>query len=297
MTDHAPTSSPTRPPAGSPAGPPTRPPALQANLADPRYTQRDRREILRVLRRLVTDQVPVLLVGAGEGDVLHTTVLDVAADERSVFLEWGPDDETTERFIEGGVAVSCQAEVDRVRLHFAIVPTLGRLQYRKVLRAPVPELVLRVQRREYYRLSIVPADGVVCTLLLPHPDGVARPTDAELVDLSGGGLAFRVPLPLGAQLRPHVELTGGTLTFANADALAARLRVRNLTKITDETGNATVRVGAQFLDLRVGHIAQVQRFIGFIERRRRDEDRRRADLEARAEEQRAALRKLGRDLR
>ena len=281
MTDHAPTLL----------------PAVQANLADPRYTQRDRREILRVLRRLVADQVPVLLVGAGEGDVLHTTLLDVAADERSLFFEWGPDDETTERLIEDGVAVSCQAEVDQVRLHFAIEPTVGRLQYRKVLRAPLPELMFRVQRREYYRLPIVATDGVVCTLLLPHPDGASRPTGVELVNLSGGGLAFRVPLPLGAQLRLHVELSGGTLTFANAGVLATRLRVRNLTKVTDESGNATVRVGAQFLDLRVGHIAQVQRFIGFIERRRRDEERRRADLEARAEEQRAALRKLGRELR
>ena len=281
MTDHAPTLL----------------PAVQANLADPRYTQRDRREIVRVLRRLVANQVPVLLVGAGEGDVLHTTLLDLAADERSLFFEWGPDDEATQRLIEDGVAVSCQAEVDQVRLHFAIEPTLGRLHYRKVLRARVPELMFRVQRREYYRLPIVPADGVVCTVLLPYPDGTSRPTDVELVELSGGGLAFSVPLSLGAQLRLHVELSGGTLTYANAGALATRLRVRNLTKIVDENAHATVRVGAQLLDLRVGHIAQVQRFIGVIERRRRDEERRRADLEARAEEQRAALRKLGRALR
>ena len=150
MTDHAPTLL----------------PAVQANLADPRYTQRDRREIVRVLRRLVANQVPVLLVGAGEGDVLHTTLLDLAADERSLFFEWGPDDEATQRLIEDGVAVSCQAEVDQVRLHFAIEPTLGRLHYRKVLRARVPELMFRVQRREYYRLPIVPADGVACTVLL-----------------------------------------------------------------------------------------------------------------------------------
>ena len=261
--------------------------------ADPRYTQRDRGEIRRMLRRLSTEQTPVLMVGGGEGDVLHTTVLDLSDDERSLFLEWGPDDATSERVIGAGT-VSCQAEVDQVRLHFAIVPTVGRLQYRKVFRATVPELVFRVQRREYYRLPIDGADGVVCALVLPHPDGQARSTVVPLVDLSGGGLSFRVPLPIGAQLRLHVELARCTLTLADAGGLSTRVAVRNLTKVTEDDGTAWVRVGAQFLDLRVGHIAQVQRFIGFIERARREQERRRTELAARAEEQLAALRKLGR---
>jgi c-di-GMP-binding flagellar brake protein YcgR len=177
--------------------------------------------------------------------------------------------------------VSCQAELDNVRLHFVLEPTAGRLRYSKVFAARVPDLMIRVQRREYYRLAIEPADGVRCTLLLPQPGGAAKETEVELVDLSGGGMAFRVPLALGAQLRLHVELPGCTLTLADAGALGTRVRIRNLMKHLDADGVAWVRAGAQFLDLRVGHIAQVQRLIGAIERRRRDEERRRAELEAR----------------
>ena len=262
-----------------------------ANLpTDPRFVQRDHREILRLVKRLITEELATLLSFGAEGDVIHTRLLDLSDDGRSVFAEWGPDDAVSQRVIDAG-PVSCQAEIDNVRLHFVLEPKAGRLRYEKVFVARLPDLVFRVQRREYFRLPIRPQDRVVCSLVLPRPDGTTRTADVQLVDLSGGGMALCVAMALGAQLRLHVELAGCTLDLADAGTLPTRLRIRNLSKVAVDDGEAWIRVGAQFLDLRVGHIAQVQRFIGHIERRRRDEERRRAELEARTAAARAAHRR------
>ena len=267
-------------PAGAPAHAMTdtsRPAA--APPADDRFVRRDRREILGVLRRLAAEEVAVLVTFGGEGDALHTRVVEVAGDGRAFVLEWGPDDHVSQRVIDAGT-VSCQAELDNVRLHFAIEPTPGRHRYLKAFAARVPDVVLRVQRREYYRLAIGPDDGVACSLVLPHPGGESLPTAVALIDLSGGGMAARVPMAAGARLRLHTELTGCRLTLADAGVLDTRVRVRNLTRTADAQGQPWVRVGCQFLDLRVGHVAQLQRLIGDIERRRRADERRRAEREA-----------------
>lgn len=263
-------------------------PATIAN-ADPRLVQRDHREIVLAMRRLVREDVPVLLSYGGEGDVVHTRVLDVAADGRSMFLEWGPDDTVSQLVLDAG-AVPCQAELDNVRLHFAIEPALGRVEYLKAFAAKVPDLMMRVQRREYYRLAIEPDDGVGCTVELRRPDGSTREAEVTLVDLSGGGMSFRLPLVLGAQLRLHAELLVTKLALADAGELETRVRIRNLARFQGDEGQSWVRAGCQFLDLRVGHIATVQRVIGHIERQRRAEERQKAELDARQDAQRRARR-------
>ena len=255
--------------------------AVAAPPPDPRFVQRDPREIRTMIARLGVEERPLLVSFGGEGDVIHSQALGLSDDGRSVFLEWGPDDDTSRQVIDART-VSCQAELDSVRLHFALELRAGRLEYRKVFVARLPDLVFRVQRREYYRLPVEPTDGVVCRIALPQPGGPPRDAGVVVADLSGGGMAVRVPMALGAQLRLHVELGGCVLTLAEAGPLQTRVRVRNLARVVDDQGQAWVRVGLQFLDLRVGHIGQVQRFLGQVERRRRDEARAAAGREAAA---------------
>jgi flagellar brake protein len=260
--------------------------------ADPRFVQRDHREIVVTMRRLRDEEVPVLISYGAEGDVVHSRVIEVAGDGRTMSLEWGPDDATSAHVLDAGT-VACQAELDNVRLHFAVEPSLGRVQYLKAFAAKVPDLMMRVQRREYYRLLIEPPDGVMCTIELRRPDGSMRDVEVALVDLSGGGMSFKLPLVLGAQLRLHAELIVPRLALADAGELSTRVRVRNLARHQADDGQSWVRAGCQFLDLRVGHIAAVQRFIGHIERQRRADERQRAEREAR----RAALERAGRGRR
>lgn len=248
--------------------------------ADPRLVQRDHREIVVAMRRLLAEETPVLISYGAEGDVVHSRVVQVAGDGRSLALEWGPDDATSQHVLDAGT-VACQAELDNVRLHFVLEPSVGRVQYLKAFAGKVPDLMMRVQRREYYRLLIEPQDGVSCTVELRRPDSTTRDAEVALVDLSGGGMSFKLPLVLGAQLRLQAELVVGRLALADAGELSTRVRVRNLARQQGDDGQSWVRAGCQFLDLRVGHIAAVQRFIGHIERRRRAEERQLAELEAR----------------
>lgn len=263
--------------------------ALDPTTADPRFVQRDHREIVLALRRLEREQTPVLFSFGGEGDVVHTRVIEVAADGRTMAFEWGQTDEQSQQVLDAGT-VAVQAELDNVRLHFAVEPSLGRVQYLKAFTSRVPDLMMRVQRREYYRLTIEPDDGVECVVELRHPDGSPRPAPASIVDLSGGGMSFRLPLLLGAQLRLQAELAVPRLELPGAGELSTRVRIRNLFRSHGDDGQSWVRAGCEFLDLRVGHIAQVQRFIGHIERARRAEERERAERQARLDAAERALR-------
>ena len=231
--------------------------------------QRDPGEILRVLNRLAGDRLPVQAELGDDGAVVHTRVLGLASDGRTVFLEWDADQ--GERLVRG-VRVWCEAAIDHARVRFDIEPRAGEFQRTRAVRSRVPDVVVKLQRREYYRLGIGPDDGVACSLLLPHPGGQPKATDVEVVDLSGTGMAFVVPLALGAQLRMRVELGGCTIALPELGELHPTVRVRGLRKV-DGQGAAPVRVGCEFDGMRVEEVGLVQRFIARVERGRREQAR------------------------
>ena len=81
-----------------------------------------------------------------------------------------------------------------------------------------------------------------------------------------------VVLPNGPwALRLHVELRECLLAMGDMGALQARAMVRNLVKLTGADGKPFVRMGCEFLGLRDGEIALLQRFVGQVQRRQREQ--------------------------
>lgn len=237
---------------------------------DERFTVRDPGQIATTLTKLATEEVPVTCSYGPEGDVAHSKVLAVSSDRRTVFLEMTGDDAVDAAVAAGG-PVSCQAALANIRVEFVVEPVVGRLHYSKVFAAPAPSFLIRVQRREYYRMNMDGTDGPSCELALPRMDRTDPLVDVRVVDLSGGGMA--VVLPNGPwALRLHVELRECLLAVGDIGALQARALVRNLVKLTGADGRPFVRMGCEFLGLRDGEIALLQRYVSQVQRRQREQE-------------------------
>ena len=237
-----------------------------------KYVLRDAREILAVLRNLVGARALVSARLAPGNESVLSTLVEVAEDGSSLLLDGSADALQNQR-MERADALDCVTQLDKVRIQFLLRgQRLVEDGGSPGLRAPPPEALLRLQRREFYRLQTPLSHAVTCTLALPQADGSRRNTELRILDISGGGVAIAVP-PVGVPFEQGTEFANCLLNLPDGPPIPARLIVRNLFRITNRSGAELLRAGCEFADMPRGAEDAIQRYILKVERERNARDR------------------------
>ena len=237
-----------------------------------KYVLRDAREILAVLRNLVGARALVSARLAPGNESVLSTLVEVAEDGSSLLLDGSADALQNQR-MEHADALDCVTQLDKVRIQFLLkgarlVDEGGSPGFRCAL----PDSLLRLQRREFYRLQTPLSHSVSCTLALPQADGSRRNTELRILDISGGGVAIAVP-PVGVPFEQGTEFANCLLNLPDGPPIPARLIVRNLFRITNRSGVEVLRAGCEFADMPRGAEDAIQRYILKVERERNARDR------------------------
>lgn len=237
-----------------------------------KYLLRDRREIVAILKHIVAARA---LVSArlAPGRESYLSAL-IAADEREagVLLDASADPAQNERILRAE-ALDCVTQLDKVRIQFMLKnPRLVDEGGSPGFRCDLPDSLLRLQRREFYRLQTPVSHAVSCTIALPQADGSRRSTELRILDISGGGVAIAVP-PVGVRFEPGIEFANCLLKLPETAPIPSRLIVRNLFRITKRSGAELLRAGCQFADMPRGAEDAIQRYILRVERERNARER------------------------
>jgi len=221
-------------------------------------------EIRFVLRELI-ENVSQITVFFNEGkDLLLTTL--ATFDDDGLILDMGASSEMNRRAQEVD-KLFCIATLNKVKIQF-ILKGLQRTEYegRPAFRAAYPETLLRLQRREYYRLTMPVSRPLNCTIPLPGRSGEA--VSVNLVDISAGGLALVAP-PAGVRFEPGDEFPDCRIELPDIGTVMATLKVRSLFELTLRSGNVLKRSGCEFIKLPGPMMTLIQRYIIKVERERK----------------------------
>lgn len=203
------------------------------------------------------------------------TALIEADEQRGILLDASPDPLLNTRIAHAG-ALDCVTQLERVRIqfilrHHVLVSEDGKAG----VRAPFPDTVLRLQRREFYRLQTQPAPSsrrAVCRVALPLDGGRTREVELDIIDIGCGGVAIAVP-PRGVVLDQGAQFEASTLILPDTPPITARLIVRNFFRITRRNGVELLRIGCAFADLPRGASEAIQRYVLNTERARNARER------------------------
>jgi flagellar brake protein len=224
-----------------------------------------RREIIALLRA-IADQKQEVRVAARDGGAVYTTsLLDVDGDADTVLID-RPLDPDYERALLAG-DVSFETSLDKIRIFFGSDSLHAALHDGKpALRMSVPTSLVRLQRREYYRMATPLTNPVRVTIPLP-PELGGGVHVFPLADISVGGIAildnqFVLGEPIG---RDYAECR---IELPDLGNITTGLQVRNMLDMTLLNSKPNRRLGCQFLDMGRGAAAAVQRYITKLERER-----------------------------
>lgn len=232
-----------------------------------RYLVRDPLDIRQILRTLRERRAMVTAFLDGSSDSFLTAVLGISADGAELVLDSCNDEKMNLR-AAAAERIICITQLDSVKIQFP-VSRIERHPFEghPALCAPVPELLLRLQRREYFRLAAPASHALTCTIPIADPAGLVTSYLARVVDISGGGVAVMVP-PAGVAFAPEMSFPDCHIVLPDAGPVHATLTVRNLFRLTNRQGIAMLRAGCQFTDLPETMNTLINRYILKVERAR-----------------------------
>lgn len=234
-----------------------------------KYLLHSRSEIIFVLRA-VLQKGSLITVYFDQGrSFLLTALVDLDAERGTLTFDMGSDEEMNNRALKADRFV-LTTSLDKVKVQFSLKRLeLSKHGNRPALRSTIPESVLRLQRREYYRLTTPIATPVRCKLAVTKPDGATVPMDLPLLDISGGGIGLMVKPEHKEDFKVDTVFRDCRIELPEEGVLVCNLIVRNAFDVTTKSGNQHVRVGCEYEDLPGTRLTMVQRYITRIERERK----------------------------
>jgi flagellar brake protein len=230
------------------------------------YALRAPREIAQVLRALVEARALISAALVPGGHSCPTALLAVH-DDGSLILD-GNRREAMNRRMAAASRLMCSTQMDLVPIRFRLHrPTRITHDGYPAFVVPWPDTLLRLQRREMYRLQVSPAAPVTV-----HIDDHGDAPDATLgglrvLDISGGGVAVSVPDGDERRFSPHSRVSPCLLRLAEGEPLPVTLEVTHIARY-EVRGMPHWRAGCRFIDLSPASEQRILQYIFQVERQR-----------------------------
>lgn len=192
-----------------------------------------------------------------------TILLGVSAKDGLIYFDMGGSNETNQAFLNADQSTFV-ALVEGVRIQFATGKCHEtKLHGERTFAAPLPKRMLRLQRRELFRLPLPTTRPYTCCIRRGDPQEELIP----LHDISIGGIGFLSMTPLDYSQLDRLE--NCWIDLHESGMINTALEVRYLFSSESRTGKPLWHMGCQFIDLSPADETLIQRFMARIEAERR----------------------------
>lgn len=245
------------------------PPGSDAASADQgRYLIYSRPEIAAILGTLArTGSMVTAYFGSGN-DFILTSIAAVRPEQNKVFVDYGADADANLRALQAR-KINFVAAQERIRIQFAAESLRqARIDGRDVFSMALPATLLRLQRREYFRIATPLTRPLLCAIA-PQAASLSAPAEVTIVDISCGGIAI-IDSSVQATIDRGARFRGCRILLPELGEVTAEIVVRSTFEVTFRNGVKHRRAGCEFIDMRERDRSLIQRFISKLERERKD---------------------------
>lgn len=238
-------------------------PATPAEDESP-YTLHARMDIMAVLRDVARSRSLVTVhFGAGH-EALLTPLLGVDPKAGELVFDCSGS-ETMNSSVLKARKLLYYGLHDKVRIRFNTGPArLAQWQDRSAFAVPLPESMLRLQRRELYRVPAPVTRPVRCIIPVEETDRM-RHVEMRLHDISQGGVAL-VSQPGDFRFEPGMSFPNCRIVLpdaGNAVVMLEVVHVREEKLLNDKT---VLRIGCKFVRPSMAALSLIQKQMMKLER-------------------------------
>ena len=214
-------------------------------------------EILYTLRSMMKSNVLTTLTFDNSDGFILTTIIDIDLKHRELIFDYGTDGASNRCALRAN-KFNVFTLLNRVEIQF-VCHDIEKIKYegKNAFRVRIPECLLRLQKREHYRIDMPTNRLLKCKVPLPEGDYA----EVLLQNISRGGMAVldpdhRVDFESGADYR------GCLLDLPSIGTIKLNLQVKSVSEITQRGGIKCLRAGLQFDDdTEEKTLSMIQRYV------------------------------------
>lgn len=231
-----------------------------------KYLLHSRGEIIQKLRMLAKDKCLISAHFNAGQDSLITAVIDVLKEKELLALDYGSNEKVNEKLLKADRIVF-KTQHHGITAQFSAKNIIkAKLKGQPVFAVPLPEDLLWVQRREYYRIRVPLGIPIECH----HTDDNGETRVHTVIDISSGGVALSDP-----DYHFDLEDAAGTvlqncrIVLPEYGEGLVSLEIRNQLPLKFDDPGAGQRIGCSFVSIGADFEANIQRYIHHIEAQRK----------------------------
>ncbi len=222
-------------------------PALSAE--EEQWMIYNQKQIIQVLNELAKGH-DKLKVSFGD-DVYVTTIVFVDAAHQAVYFDVGLDDDFNRRLISSKRVLFSKEEGVKIKWT-SLELSLAQLKDGKAIKISLPKSLMRMQRREFFRLATPLATTVDCVMPVNNLNEVKSSAAKKvihltLLDVSLGGVGAWAADPLDEALVIGARFNECKINFPQVGEASLTLQIKNITQVTLKDGSIKHRIGMQFI--------------------------------------------------
>jgi len=226
---------------------------LLSSSEDSKFRLRSKREIQSILNGIAKEgSRAVLYYDDGNSFTLASML---KATEQGMWLDIGSTSSISKSVLLSKKVVFISSH-RHVKVQF-VTNSLKSVLYEKsdALFMPLPESLLRIQRREYFRLTTPVSNPLKCIIPIITPtyvdceeEGADLRREVTIMDISGGGVAL-VCEAYDTQLEPGNTYEDCKISLPGIGTIITTVIVKNSFEVTLANGQISRRAGCEFLQL------------------------------------------------
>ncbi len=229
-----------------------------------RYLIHSRTEIVFLLRSIMKHNTLITAYFNRGNEFVLTSLVGFDADKENLLLDLGPDQELNRKLVDSKHILLTTTN-EQVKVKFsASQASLVSFEGHSAFRIPIPTKMVRMQRREYYRISSGIVNPLKARFTLPI-NGVATMAEVTVLDISCGGVAL-IDQHHTIDLEPGNAYEDCRIVLPELDTIKTGLQVCNTYEVTLRNGLICKRSGCRFVGITESDRGSIQRYITRMER-------------------------------
>jgi len=232
---------------------------------DSPFRVHSRREIVSLLTNMMERNQLLNLIIKGGSESIITSILDVDEADDSLVIDAAPSATLNEHIFQSN-RIGFEAMYNNIRITFNVDAARECIfQERPAIKIAIPQSLVRLQRREYFRIATPVAKPLRVTFRVQNEDGTLTSIVTHLNNISAGGVGITDEKKM-LNAAPGRIYEDCSLELADNTLVTIKLQVRDCKEAKLTSGKTVNRLGCEFVDLPRAVLAAIQRFITKLER-------------------------------
>lgn len=216
-------------------------------------------DIVHLLQEIMQKNTLVTLYFDQSNRFILTSIIAVNNKKDEMLIDYGVEPEFNELALKSTNLIFITSQ-NRIKIEFdcnQIRTTL--FENRDVFAVKLPESLIRMQRRSYYRIPTPITKPLKCIIPIAKKE-VPFKAEITLIDISCGGIGVIDHHPV-ISFEPGIIYHNCQINLPEFGSITASIEVKTTYEITLKNGQLCKRAGCQFIGLPTEMEAMVQRYI------------------------------------